>query len=292
MIAIQKFKKIKIVQLSRRYMLVVFSIAALLSSCEDDDYTSDADDPAIPLTHAAQEIKAPGHGQYKLKALSGEPLQVSANMATVSPLTSFTITKTVNLAVDQAYGNNGVLTVDAGSVGDEYVFQYEPSENDVDQLVGFTFTAEGTDGTQLTSDLQLVVTLSPRDNLPRKKWLWKSKIWVDKDNTQDIKECEKDNYYLFNSDGTMSLNFGTNTGTPGCDFDGFNVYDTWSLSEDGTTFTMVYHSIFAPDSPQTENYRVKTLTTEKVELEIDYDLSWLGEGTEETFLFEFTALPK
>ena len=288
---IQYFKRMKINHLGRRYLLMIFSISAFLISCEDD-YDSDAADPGIPLAHAEQQIKAPGRGQYKLRALSGEQLEVTANMASVAPLRSFNITKTVNLEVDNSYGSNGTLTVDAGAVNGNYVFQYEPTEADVDQLVGFTFNAEGSNGAQLSSDLQLVVTLSPRDNLPRKKWLWKSKIWVDKDNLQDIKECEKDNFYLFNSDGTMSINFGDNTGTPGCDFDGFNAYDTWSLSEDEKTFTMVYYSIFSPDNLVTETYRVKTLTTEKLELEIDYDLSVFGEGTEETFLFEFTALPK
>ena len=272
-------------------MLMVFSLSAFLISCEDD-YESDAADAGVPLTHAEQQIKSPGRGQYKLRALSGEQLEVTANMASVAPLRSFTITKTVNLEVDNSYGTNGTLTVDAGAVNGDYIFQYEPSEAEVDEVVGFTFNAEGSNGSQLSSDLQLVVTLSPRDNLPRKKWLWKSKIWIDKDNLQDIKECEKDNFYLFNSDGTMSINFGDNTGTPGCDFDGFNVYDTWSLSEDESTFTMVYHSIFSPDNLVSEVYRVKSLTTEKLELEIDYDLSVFGEGTEETFLFEFTALPK
>lgn len=281
----------KISRVSLRYLLTIFSLAALLISCEDD-YESDADDQAIPLTHNEQLIKTPGRGQYKLRALSGETLEVTAHMTSVAPFNSLTITKTTNLVVDPSYGNNGVLTVDAGSISDEYLFQYVPGEDDVDQLIGFTFQVQGTDGTLQASDLQLVVTLSPRDNLPRKKWLWKSKIWVDAGNAQDIKECEKDNFYLFNSDGTMSINFGANTGTPGCDFDGFNVYDTWSLSDDEKTFTMVYHSIFSPDSPQTEIYRVKTLTTEKLELEIDYDLSVFGLGTEETFLFEFTALPK
>lgn len=291
MIKFLNFRSTKFGRLSLRYLMIILAGLVVLTSCEDD-YESDADDEAILLTYPGQQIKAPGRGQYKLRALSGEPLEVAAYMATVKPLKTFTITKTVNLAVDESFGTNGTLTVDAGAVNDEYVFDYTPSEDDVDQLVGFTFQAEGTNGTTLTSDLQLVVTLSPRDNLPRKKWLWKSKLWIDKDNLQDLKECENDNYYLFNSDGTMSINFGANTGTPGCDFDGFNVYDTWSLSEDEQTFTMVYHSIFSPDVPQTEVYRVKTLTTETLELEIDFDLTWAGEGAEETFLYEFTALPK
>lgn len=291
MIKFLKFYSMKSCPLSFRCLLIIFMGAALLSSCEDD-YKSDASDEEILLSYPGQQIKAPGRGQYKLRALSGEVIQVAANLGAVKPLQSLSITKTVNLAVDESFGTNGILTVDAGAVNDEYIFEYTPSKDDIDQLVGFTFQAVGSNGSKIASDLQVVVTLSPRDNLPRKKWLWKSKLWIDKDNLQDIKECEKDNYYLFNEDGTMSINFGDNTGTPGCDFDGFNVYDTWSLSDDESTFTMVYHSIFSPDAPQTEVYRVKTLTTETLELEIDYDLTLFGEGPEETFLFEFTALPK
>ena len=286
-----KFKQMKIYHVWLRYVLVVFAGAVFLMSCEDD-YETNADDPSILLTYSDQQIKAPGYGQYRLKALSGEKVDVAANLSSIAPVKSFTITKTVNLTIDPSYGNNGVLSVDAGTVGTDYIFQYSPLESDIDQLVGFTFAAEGNNGVRMTSDLQMVVTLSPRDNLPRRKWLWKSKIHVDGGNVQDIKECEKDNYFLFNSNATMSLNYGANTATPGCDFDGFNVYDTWSLSEDGKEFIMIYNSIFSPDNPQTEKYRVKTLTTEKLEVEIDYDLSWLGLSTEETFLFEFTAIPK
>ncbi len=281
----------KVYQVWLRYVLVVFTGAAFLMSCEDD-YETNSDDSSILLTYPDQQIKAPGHGQYRLKALSGEQVDVTAHLASIAPLQSFTVTKTINLAIDPSFGNNGVLTVNAGGVGDEYTFQYAPLESDIDQLVGFTFDAEGNNGARMTSDLQLVVTLSPRDNLPRRKWLWKSKIWVDGDNVQDIKECEKDNYYLFNNDGTMSLNYGTNTGSGSCNLDVLTVYDSWSLSDDESEFVMVRHSIFTPDTPETETYRVKTLTTEKLELEIDYDLSWAGAGTEETFLFEFTAIAK
>jgi hypothetical protein len=291
MISKQNFTSMNIATSFPRYVVMLFSTFALLLSCESD-YETDADDAAIPLSQSGQQLKAPGHGQYLLRALSGETVEVKADMTSFDALQSFTITKKVNLEIDNTFGTNGVLTVNPTSVQGEYVFQYEPPESDIDQLVGFTFQAVGSSGTNVTSDLQLIVTLSPRDNLPHRKWLWKSKIWVDADNAQDIKECEKDNYYLFNGDGTMSLNFGSNTGSAGCDYDGFNVYDTWSLSEDEKTFTMVYHSIFSPDTPTTEVYRVKTLTTEKLELEIDYDLSVFGLGTEETFLYEFTALPK
>jgi hypothetical protein len=284
-----KFTQMKIHRACLKYILIVFTV--FLISCEED-YETDADDAAIPLTHSVEQIKAPGRGQYKLRTLSGDEMEVVAHFADITPLKSFTITKTVNLAVDETYGINGVLTVDPSAASTDYRFKYTPSEKDVDQLVGFTFRAEGTNGTQITSDLELAVTLSPRDNLPRRKWLLKSKIWVDGGNVSDIKDCEKDNYFLFNIDKTMSLNYGTNTGSAGCDFDGFNVYDTWSLSEDEKVFTMVLHSIFSPDNPQTETYRVKTLTTEKLELEIDYDLTVFGLGPEETFLYEYVAIPK
>jgi hypothetical protein len=285
------FKKIIAVQIGLRFILIAFVGAVLLSACEDD-YESDADDAAVPLSISGASIKAPGRGQYRLQTLSGDEVQIAADLTSLAPLKSLTITKTVNLVVDSDFGDNGVLTIDAGSIDSEYLFKYIPPTGDIDQLVGFTFNAESSNGTVITSDLQLVVTLSPRDNLPRRKWLWTNKIWVDGDNTPDFKDCENDNYYLFNADGTMSLNFGAKTGTAGCDFDGFNEYDTWSLSEDEKEFIMVSHSIFSPDTPVIETFRVKTLTTDKLELEIDYDLTAFGLGPEETYMFVFTALPK
>lgn len=268
-------------------MLLVF---IALASCEDD-YQSNSGNEAILLTSGETDIKAPGNGQYSIEALTGENVSVTANIAS-SEVRALTITKTKDLAIDESYGTNGVLTVDPSSFDSEYTFTYTTNTEDADKLVAFTFQAEKADGTTVVSDLTLVVTFSPRDNLSRRKWLFTSKIWVDNNNQQDIKECEKDNHLYFNEDHTMTQTFGTQTGSGDCAYDGLNEYDSWELSEDEQTFTMKYHSVFTPDVITTEVYRVKTLTTTKLELEIDYDLTWLGEGPEETFIYEYTAQPK
>lgn len=267
----------------RPYHRYIFSIlfAAIIISCEDS-YKSDADDPSLPLSSSTY-IKAPGKGQYRMKLLTGQ--EAAIKISVPADVTSLTITKSKNLATDESFEPVNASV----SGGSEYNFVYIPAEGDVDELIGFNFTGKSSDGSTIQSDLTLVVTLSPRDNLSARKWLFTSKIWVDQDNLQDIKACEKDDHWYFNKDGSVTITYGDLTGSGGCDFDGFNVYDSWVLSEDEKTFTMVYHSLFNPSQITTDVYRVKTLTTEKLELEIDIDLSWLGLSTEETFIYTYVA---
>lgn len=267
--------------------IVVLTAAIFFISCEDDGETT-SDAPSITLT----AMKAPGHGQYRMPVESGEEISVPIQVASSVQLKSLTITKTVNLEVDGDYGNNGVLTLDPSTSDFAYDFTYKPDTADVDQLVGFTFRAENANGSISESDLTLVVSLSPRDNLPRKKWLWKSIEWVDEGGAETIKECEKDNYYLFNNDSTLELNYGTNTASGECAFDGLNVYDSWHLTEDERFFIIKRHGLFSPDVIEVDSFRVKELTVDRLELEIDYDLSWLGEGTDETFIYKMEAAPR
>lgn len=277
----------------RRFIIVnlVVLLATCFSGCEED-VPSNSDNPGLRLVAAdGTNLKAPGRGQYRLAALSGSEISVKA-LTPSSELKSLTITKTVNLQVDESFGDNGVLTVDPASFDAEYVFNYAPPVSDIDQLVGFTFRAEKANGSSLISDLTLVVTLSPRDNIPFRRWNLVSRIWVDGGNVEDMKACEKDNYYLFNSDGTMSLNYGTDTGTGDCGFDGFNVYDTWELTADEKFLIMTRHGIFSPDVTETETYRMIQLTTEKMVFEIDLDLSFFGLSSEETFRYFLEAAPR
>jgi hypothetical protein len=266
------------------YGIVAVS-AAFFASCEDDTATN-AGDLSLPLTAASGSIKAPGKGQYRISTISAENVAVTAAVASAE-VRSFTITKKVNLAVDQTFGQNGVLTVSPSSFSSEYAFNYTATTTDVDQLIGFTFRVEKTDGSIQESDLTVVVTLSPRDNLPRRRWELKSLLWVNGDNLEAIQDCEKDNYYLFNTDKTLALRYGVNACTAGCD--GCWVEDTWELSDDEKTFTIKLHDAFNPANTRTDVYRVKTLTTEKLELEIDYDF---GGPTLDTFLYVYAAAPR
>lgn len=279
---------------SKHFITPVLTLLAALMifSCEESyDNNTDADDFAIPLFVADTSVKAPGRGQYKSRVLSGEVVSIKLDLSELQPVSSLTIRKTVNGNVDATFGTNGVITVNAGSLSDMYEFDYTTELGDIDQLVGLTFEATGGDGAVIASDLTLVVTLSPRDNIPQKRWAWTSKIWVDAGNVEDLKECEKDNYWLFNADGTMDVNYGTDTGGGDCLFDGFNVYHSWELSEDGKFFTTTRSGLFDP-TIVTEVYRVRSLTTEKMLLEIDLDLTIFGLTAEETFVYEYTAMPK
>lgn len=277
----------------RRFIIYgfLFFMAAGFVSCEEDEIESNSDDPSIQLTAGGADIKAPGHGQYRLAVLSGNEAAVTAHIPS-NGIESLTITKTVNLEVDPSFGENGVLTVDPSSFESEYEFVYSPPISDIDELVGFTFTAEKVDGSTMVSDLTMVVTLSPRDNIPFRRWNLVSRLWIDAGNAEDLKECEKDNYYLFNADGTMSLNYGTDTGTGQCNLDGLTVYDTWELTEDEQFFIMTRHNVFTPDVTETETYRVVRLTTEEIQLDIDLDLSVFGLSSEETFRYFLEAAPR
>jgi hypothetical protein len=80
-----------------------------------------------------------------------------------------------------------------------------------------------------------------------------------------------------------------NYGASGCLFDGFNIFDKWYLSDDEKIFTQIYHSVFDPTKITVEKYVVKSLTPDKMVLEIAIDLSAFGLGKEELFVFTYEA---
>jgi len=272
----------------RLFALCSLILAMVSVSCEED-YESNSSNAAILLTVPDKSIKAPGQGQYRLQVESNHQASVTANVGSAD-LRSLTIVKTVNLEKDASFGNGGSMTVDLSTFGSSYVFDYTPPTDEVDQLVGFTFQGEYKDGNVRTSDLKLVVTLSPKDNLPRRKWLLDSKIWVDQGDAENIKDCEKDDYYFFNQDKTMKIEYGSNDG--GCELAPLNVYDHWELSEDEKTFKMYHHPLNNESAVEVDIYHVNVLTTDRLELQIDFDLSWLGLSTEETFIYKFKAVAK
>lgn len=268
-------------------LLVVF-VAGSFIACDDSDYESDAGKMALPLTVADTSVQAAGYGQYKVRVLSGTEVNIGLDLTALQSASALTVTKTVNAQVDETFGNGG--TMDLNINGNNGQYTYTALVDDVDQLIGLTFTATDQNGVELSSDLTLIVTVSPRDNIPRKKWAWTSRIWVDGGNAEDIKECEKDNYFLFNADSTITVNYGANTAAGDCAFDGFTVYDKWYLTEDEQYFVIESHGLFDP-TPKVETYKVEVFDTEVIKMSIDIDLSVFGLSTEETFLYEYSARP-
>jgi len=272
------------------YGVILFATVLCLGSCEDD-YQTDSADPGLPLTVDGSSIKAPGQGQYKLsrKLVDGQVV-ITADLSTLDGVKSLTVTKTVAAQKDETFGQNGVITIDPSGQS-KYDFTYNLQDTDVDKLVGLTFQAQDQAGNVLTSDVTLVVTLSPRENIPRKKWAWTSRLWVTNGNAQDLKDCEKDNYYLFNSDSTVTVSYGAETGAGDCVFDGFNIYDKWYLTADEKYFIIKRHGLFDP-TVVIDSFQMQTFTVDKLEMSIDMDLTCCGAGPDETFLYQYLAEPK
>lgn len=274
------------------YFLRSFTLGIVLalSSCDEEKQTPDDffDTDGFKIELAAD--RALGHGQYVTKKESGSEFSVKVDVVSPTSVKDLKITKTLNLQPDKSFGTNGELIVPVNGSTFSYDFKYKALSSDVDQLVGFSFEASNSSGAKEVSDLNVQVTLSPKDNIPRRKWNLVSILHVNEKNAEVINDCEKDNSILFNADGTMQYLYGKDTGAGNCGFDGFNIYDKWVLSDDLKTLSIIYHGLFNP-AVTTDVYKVRSLTTEEMKLELTVDLTALGLGVE-TFLYVYKAGPK
>jgi hypothetical protein len=276
----------------RKYMsqLVAVAFLVVVMGCDEEKQGPEDffDNDGFKVELVAD--KALGHGQYVLKSESGQNIEVKVNVESPTALTSFKVRKTKNLVPDPTFGTNGEMTVAASGNSFSYDFDYNTLSTDVDQLVGFSFEAVNASGAKEVSDLTMQITLSPRDNIPQKKWNLTSILQLTDKNKEVINDCEKDNAILFNQDGSMVYIYGSDTGAGSCQFDGFNLYDKWNLSEDEKTFTISYQGLFNP-ATTVDTYQVRLLSTDELKLELTVDLTVLGLGVE-TFLYTYKAGPK
>lgn len=222
---------------------------------------------------------------------SSDTVNVHVSVQASAGLSKLKITKTVNLEVDSKYATDGTKIMDINGSSFEYEFIYVPDTSDINQLVGFTFKAINKRGQTEASVLTLDVNLSPRDNIPLVRWGLASILHVNEGNKEVIKKCEKDNSYLFKADSSVVKDYGELTGSGDCALDGLKVYDKWWLTSDEKHFIIVYHALFNPSDVTKQVYEVKTLTTEKLGLQLTVDLTALGLGIE-TFLYIYKAHPK
>lgn len=258
----------------------IVSVIALFSSvlffaCEKDKPETD-----LPVLRLAPD---------KVSGKSGFPVSTVLSGTVQNGVKNFYISKTVNLKIDSSWGTNGVLTVTdipAGQTSFDYTFNYILKDDEVDKLVGFNYRIEDTKGKAAEKDLTVNTIASGAQIIASHPWKITSKIWkTDDPPSENVQECEKDNLYTYKRDSTILLNYGT----AGCLFDGFNIFTTWSLSEDEKTFKQSYYSIFDPSKVTTEIYTVKTLTKDKWVLEIALDLSDFGLSENELFEYTYEA---
>lgn len=271
--------------------IFLLSLALIYFQCDEKaDEDNWPNDPVVTLS--AEKIH--GHAQYRKQiefSANVQNVEVDVSIHSPAGIKEFYITKKINLEADPTFGENGVLHANAVETGSgfEYSFSYPPSLADVDQLVGFTFTATNNKGVTQESDLILAVNLTPRENLPLRKWQLKSTIFVNGDppNQETIQDCRKDDYMLLNSDGTWSMEYNTI-----CWVESLEVWKTWSLSEDNKVFTRVRADVFNPDATKTDIFEVKELTLTTFHIQQTVDMTALGGGPEDTFLYKYVAVPR
>lgn len=252
---------------------VLFLIAIFIYGCSSDTEVSSV---ILKLT------------PDKVQGKSGQSITATLNIDAINSVEKVVIFKTINLVKDETFGD---VVVTPELVKDNeyvYTFNYELSPDEVEKLVGFNFHVLDKNGSFAEKDLTVNTVMSGWQTIFSRKWKLTSRMWTSvTPAVEDKKECEKDDVYRFNQDGTYDIDFGE---IP-CDFDGFNVYDSWELSEDEKTFTLVYHSIFDPSNITTDVYNVRMISSEKLVVWVTMDLTIFGLTDKEVFESTFEAIP-
>lgn len=256
---------------------LLFTLLVIASGCKKDSV-----DSTIPVLRLTPD---------NVTGKAGRIVDATLFITAPNGAKDVVVYKTVNLVKDNTYGGSGTMTVVPESVGEniyEYNFTYELKGEEVEKLVGFNFKFTDNKGISVEKDLTVNTTTSGQQIIYSRKWKLISKLWTSvSPAVEDLQECGKDDIYTWNKDSTYSVNFGTSA----CTFDGFNVFDTWQLSEDEKTFKQVYHSLFDPANITVEEYRVKTLTKDKLVMEIFVDLSIFGPPYTDKEVFTYTFEP-
>lgn len=261
---------------NKAFSALLCLLLALMTGCDKDN--ADPNQPLLKLT------------PDNVTGKSGRNIETTLSIVAPNGAKDVAIYKTVNLKRDDAYGTVTAVPADMGNSVYEYKFAYQLSPDEVDSLVGFNFRFTDAKGLAAEKDLTVNTTTSGQQIIYSRKWKLVSRMWTSVNpNVEDIKDCDKDNVFIWNRDSTYTVEFGTNA----CTFDGFNVFDRWELSEDEKIFKQTYHSLFDPAQVTTEEYRVKTLTRDKLVMEIFVDLSVFGPPytDKEVFVYTFEPAP-
>ena len=260
---------------ARSLIVALALVSFIFPSCEKEDKI----DPSQPVITLSPD---------KLTGKSGQELTVTVKITAPNGIAALKVTKGINLQPDNNFGTNGLLTVPASGNNFEYEFTYILSPDEVDKLVGFNFRVEDSKGLAAEKDFTLNTTVSGAQLLYTYRYSLKSKIWKKNPPEENIQECEKDDSYLFARDSTMVFSYGQ----AGCTFDGFNIYDKWTLSPDEKQLTITYHNVFNPAQITNDVYTVSTLTKDKLVMSMVYDLSDFGLSDSELFEFTYEGSPR
>ena len=251
------------------FILIVVSI--LLFSCKKDSI-----DPNLPSLKLSPET---------VSGKSGQPVQAILTIHAPYGAKDLEISKTVNLV--DAFGVTTVVPESLGDNNYKYVFNYTYLPEEVDKLVGINFHFEDAKENAAEKDLTINTIASGWQIIYSHTWKLTSKLWTTRNPVEEnLKDCEKDNLYNFNRDSSILVSYGLE----GCPLDGLNIYDKWTLSADEEIFTQIYHSVFDPTKITVEKYTVKSLTKDKMVMEIELDLTIFGASAHEVFVYTYESL--
>lgn len=223
----------------------------------------------------------------------GATASVTATVNAPAGLKSLKITKYKGTDIDATFGTGGTETHTEATHTHSYVLSTEG----LNTPIRFKFTAEDDEGQTGTADFIITTEASVAYLLTTYDWQWKSKIGKvlasDPGESEQILDCEKDNFYTFNSDGSYDLNFGAITGTGGgtCDFDGFVLPTTWSLNAEETELTLKGVNAFDPTDIRTEVYHITSSSNTSIKSTQTIDLTVFG-GIVYDWKFDWAAKPK
>lgn len=258
----------------KRFAIFILTCTSILivASCKKD-----AVDPSLPVLKLKPVFVSGKTGQQFLDTLDIEA---------PNGIKTLVITKGINLVPDNVFGSVTVTPESLGGNSYRYIFAYTYKPEEVDKLVGINFHFEDAKGNAAEKDLTINTEASAVQNIYSHTWKLTSTFWqTDDPPSEAITDCEKDNTWNYNSDSSITLNYGAS----GCLFDGFNIFDKWYLSEDEKFFTRIYHSVFDPTKITTEVYDVKSITKDKMVMQITLDLSAFGFSDHEVFVYTYQA---
>ena len=199
-------------------MACLFIMTGLMTtSCGDDDSTP----PAAPDITISEDA---------LTAELGETVNVTVSGDVAGGFSVMRITKYLGTNIDVSYGTNGTSEIGTGL---PFNFSYTIGTGDLDEPVRFEFVVEDDNGETGTVNLIITIEATRAQLLVSFDWRYKSLLFDDGTGTfiEGIVECEEDNIFSFEADGTMSVDYGALTGSGGgsCDGDGIVVPVEWEM---------------------------------------------------------------
>ncbi|MFA6334741.1 MAG: hypothetical protein WCX48_04185 [Bacteroidales bacterium] len=254
-------------------LIVLLFAAILFFGCKSDDSL-----PSVILSLKPDNVTGK----------SGQNISSTLNITSPNGVDKIVIYKTVNLVKDKQFGDVNITPTLVNGNDYIYNFNYKLSPDEVEKLVGFNFHVVDKKGEFAEKDLTVNTAMSGWQTIFTRKWKLTSRMWTSVNPAvEDKKDCENDDVYTWKQDGTYNISFGTSA----CTYDGFNVYDTWKLSDDEKTFTMTYHGIFDPSKITSDVYTVKLINSEKFIIWTTMDLSIFGLSDKEVFESTYEAVP-